>query len=279
MASDPAIHGGTKAHGAEPCGSVPIVIAWAFRPDAPIAQGSGCRAHADGSQSRHSPVPMVESAVEGSVQDRIYRIGPPRARGMSWPPRGGAGHRLGRTSQQRLPALLPVLGHRRDAHPPGRPGGLRQRPAAALHRTEGRPPPPGDRLHRQPARLQGHDTPALLAQRPDHPLQRQPQPGGQHHRRLGALRRVEEDGRRVRTGPRLPGDHAAGCLRAHALPGPGGELHPVPGGARRADQAHRQEPPVPRRQQRPGGPGGRPPAEEVGSASSGTPRAAARASP
>ena len=51
----------------------------------------------------------------------------------------------------------------------------------------------------QPARLQGHHPAALLVQRLHHPLQRQPEPDRQHHRRMGALRRVEEDQQRGRS--------------------------------------------------------------------------------
>ena len=47
-----------------------------------------------------------------------------------------AGHRLARPAQQRLPARLAVVGLGRDLQAPRRPGGLRQRPAAGLRRTQ-----------------------------------------------------------------------------------------------------------------------------------------------
>ena len=50
--------------------------------------------------------------------------------------------------------------------------------AAAVHRTQGCSSPPGDRFHRQPARLQGHGPAAFLAQCPDCSFKWQSEPGG-----------------------------------------------------------------------------------------------------
>ena len=68
--------------------------------------------------------------------------------------------------------------------------------------------------------------------------------------RLGALRRVEEDQRRGRAGDRLAGDDDPRHLRAGAAAGSGRELHGVLGAPWRPGEAGRQEPPVPRGEQR-----------------------------
>ena len=54
----------------------------------------------------------------------------------------------------------------------------------------------------------------------------------------------KEGGQRGRGRPGVAGDHAARRLRPGAALGPGGELLPVSGSPRRADQADGQEPPV-----------------------------------
>ncbi len=89
-----------------------------------------------------------------------------RERGRRRGGRDGPRHRLGQPRQQRLLPGLAVLGHRRALHAPRRPGRLRQRPAAGLHRAEGRRTSAWSNAYRrQPARLQGHHPAALLVQR------------------------------------------------------------------------------------------------------------------
>ena len=134
---------------------------------------------------------------------------------------------------------------------PRRPGGLRQRPAAGLRRAEGVAQAAGERLPRQPARLQDRHPAALLVQRPHHPLQRQ---------RTARSAAVTAGGSTSPSGRRSTAKGEQGVVSLEtmlrgtcepgAAAGPGRELHPVRGGAQGGtDQAGRQEPPVPGRQQ------------------------------
>ena len=90
------------------------------------------------------------------------------------------------------------------------------------------------------------------------PLQRPRQPARQCDGRLGALRGVEARGERGGAATGFAGDGAARRVRADAAAGRGRELHALPGDGRRADQADRQEPPGPRREQRARRGGGHP---------------------
>ena len=100
---------------------------------------------------------------------------------------------------------------------------------------------------------------------------------GASHAPFESLRAVEASGG-GRAGERRAGDDAAGDLRAGALPRPGRELPAVRGRARRAAQGRRQEPSGARRQPRHRGRAADRARTRAGSASSGTRRAAARAS-
>ena len=94
------------------------------------------------------------------------------------------------------------------------------------------------------------DPPALLAQRLHHPLEWSRDQGRHDHVGLGALPRVEEDQLRGRGGPCLARDRDPGDVHAGASARHRRELHGLPGVPGGPGQARRQEPPVPRREQR-----------------------------
>ena len=180
--------------------------------------------------------------------------------------------------QQRLLPGLAVLGARRDVQAAVRPGGLRQWPAAGVHRAEGVAHAAAGRLRRQPARLPGHDPAALLVQWRRHPLERPREPRSAAStaawEHFAEWKRIDGRGRERRG---LAGDHAAGHLRAGPAARPGRELHGVRGGQGRADQDGRQEPPVLGVNSSIDGGAGRSGRTRGGSACSGTRRARARA--
>ena len=128
----------------------------------------------------------------------------------------GAGHRLGEPGEQRLPARArssgsPARCTRRRADLVGFVNGLPLR----LHRTEGDPPPPGDRLHRTTCGTTSDTIPQLFWYNALIILSNGSQSRDrQHHRGLGALRRVEADRHEGEEGRRLAGDHDPGHLRA-----------------------------------------------------------------
>ena len=158
--------------------------------------------------------------------------------------------------EQRLPARLPVLGSLRPLPAARRPRRVRQRHPAGLHRAEGLAPQPQARLRRQPQRLPRHHPAPLHPQRVHHPLQRRGDQGRDDHLGLGVLLGVEEDQLRGRGGVGLAGDRHPGHVHQGPPARPARELRRLPGPARRVRQAARPQPPVPRRQQRPGPDGG-----------------------
>jgi type I restriction enzyme R subunit len=70
--------------------------------------------------------------------------------------------RLGHAGQQRVLPGLADVGGRRHVQAPLRPAGLRQRPAAGVHRAEEAGRAAEERLRRQPARLPGQSVPQLF---------------------------------------------------------------------------------------------------------------------
>ncbi len=165
-------------------------------------------------------------------------------------------------------------------HPPPRSRRLRQRHAAASSSSSR---PPIARLEHayqgQPPRLQRHHPAALLVQRPHPPLQRQREPRRHPHRWLGAFLRVEEN-QRARAKPGVVSLETVlrGTCDQTRLLDLVENFTLFDESERRAHQDRRPEPPVSRRQQRPRCCPRHPARTRAGSACSGTPRAAAKAS-
>ena len=96
-----------------------------------------------------------------------------------------------------------------ELQPPRRPGLLRQRPAAGLHRAEGGLQEHPRGVRQQPLRLHGRERhrPRLPSQRLPDRLERRPRPLRLDHQQVGAFRRVEA-ARRGGQGQRGRGDAA-----------------------------------------------------------------------
>ncbi len=110
------------------------------------------------------------------------------------------------TGQQPFPRRARTEAHgpaHAELQPPRRSRLLRQRPAAGLHRTEGRLQEHPRWLRRQPARLHGRERhrARLSPQRLPDRQQRRPRPLRLDHQRMGAFRRMEAAAtRRTRAG-------------------------------------------------------------------------------
>ena len=212
---------------------------------------------------RAGPDRLRRQPLDGAAQPRFLSAAPQRrTRGI--PGRPGApeirprpGDRLRQRARfQPLPCRARAEAHRHphaQLQPPRRPGLFRQRTAAGLHRAEGGLQEHPRGLRRQPLRLHGRERhrPRLPSQRLSGRFERRPRPLRLHHRRVGALCRMEAA---RRGGQGQPGSQGAAERHAGAPPAAGhrGELHPV-----RREQAgshpegHCAEPPGAGRQ--PGG--------------------------
>ena len=152
---------------------------------------------------------LIRNGVPVSYRDAAGHLRDARARVIDFDNRPGI---------EPLPRRARAEAHRpahAELQPPRRSRLLRQRPAAGLHRAEGRLQEHPRRLRRQPARLHGRERhrARLPPQRLPDRQQRRPRPLRLDHQRVGAFRRMEAPRRDRQGQASMPRCCSTACWR------------------------------------------------------------------